>query len=190
MFLCHVVNIGYDSLVEQNFVNIISAMEKGYAFNYMLHASNLLKLTLSHLVLKLEPSYRRKVNKESELEQIIQFMIDNVDKIIALEQMAKKAGMSKDHFIKVFSKKYGYTPMDYFIRMKMQKACELLVTTDYGISQIADSLGYTDCYYFSRLFKNKTNSSPRQFRKNFIMTHSQDPGVKSYKKRKAEESYL
>jgi AraC family transcriptional regulator of arabinose operon len=163
----HVFHIGYDSFVGQMFDSIITVMEKGYASHYMVHASNMLKLILSHMVIGLEHS-TRKNKKENELEKIVQFMLDNVDKQITLEHMAAGTNFSKDHFIKIFRRRFGYTPMDYFIRMKMQKACELLATTDYSISRIAETLGYADCYYLSRLFKSKTGSSPRQFRKNFL----------------------
>jgi AraC family transcriptional regulator, arabinose operon regulatory protein len=163
----HVVHIGYDSLLEQHFEDMILVMEKGYALHYVLHASNLLKLVFSHLIKRFEPS-GFKNRKESALERTIQFMLDNLQHTITLEQMAKKTGMSKDHFTKMFSKRYGYTPMDYFIRMKMQKACELLVTTEFQITQIAEELGYSDYYYFSRLFKTKTRFSPREFRKKYL----------------------
>lgn len=163
----HVMHIGYDSFLEQYFGSIISVMEKGYATHYLLHASNLLKLILSHMMMKLEPSLRKK-KKENMFSGIIQFMLDNLSKTITLSQMSKKAGMSKDHFTKIFSKIYGYTPVDYYIRVKMQKACELLVTTEQSISQIAEELGYSDCYYFSRLFKAKTGIPPSRFRKEYL----------------------
>ncbi len=162
----HVVRIGYDSFLEQYFRNIILTMEKGYAPNYMLHVSNLLKAIFSHTIIMLEPPGRNS-GKESEFEELIRYMLENLHKTLTLNQIAKKAGMSKDHFTKVFSKRYGYTPVDYFIRMKMQKACELLVTTGHTIYQIAGGLGYNDCYYFSRLFKKKTGISPGQFRRKY-----------------------
>ncbi|MCB0166075.1 MAG: helix-turn-helix transcriptional regulator, partial [Anaerolineae bacterium] len=65
---------------------------------------------------------------------------------------------------RVFKKKTGYAPIDYFIRLKIQKACELLETTDQQVSEIGHSLGYPDIYYFSRLFKKVVGLSPRQYR--------------------------
>lgn len=54
--------------------------------------------------------------------------------------------------------------MDYFIRLKIQYACQLLSQTDLKINTIADKIGYDDSFYFSRLFKKVHGKSPRQYR--------------------------
>ena len=64
----------------------------------------------------------------------------------------------------ITKKKTGYAPIDYFIRLKIQKACELLETTDQQVGEMGYSLGYPDIDYFSRLFKKVVGLSPRQYR--------------------------
>jgi AraC-like DNA-binding protein len=55
-------------------------------------------------------------------------------------------------------------PLDYFIHLKLQKACLLLFSTDRKVRTIAEELGYDDPYYFSRLFKKYMKSSPEIYR--------------------------
>lgn len=56
------------------------------------------------------------------------------------------------------------SPMDYFIHLKLQKACLLLYTDDIKVKDIALLVGYDDPYYFSRLFKKYQGLSPDQYR--------------------------
>jgi AraC family transcriptional regulator of arabinose operon len=72
--------------------------------------------------------------------------------------------MSSGHYGMLFRKSRNHTPVDYFNRLKIQKACELLKTTDQPVGEIGESLGFTDPYYFSRLFKKTMGLSPRTYR--------------------------
>ena len=72
--------------------------------------------------------------------------------------------MPRSTFIRVFRTKTGYATVEYFLRLKVQRACELLETTDLQINQISRKLGYEDQYYFSRLFKKFMDISPQQYR--------------------------
>ena len=62
-------------------------------------------------------------------------------------------------------KKTGLSPMDYYIKMKIQYACQLLSQSDLKIKEVAEKIGYEDPYYFSRLFKQVMNKSPKDYRK-------------------------
>ncbi|RME70993.1 MAG: AraC family transcriptional regulator, partial [Verrucomicrobia bacterium] len=56
-------------------------------------------------------------------------------------------------------------PLDYFNRLKVQRACELLATTTLSIAEIAEQLGFDDPYYFSRLFRKIMGMAPRVYRR-------------------------
>jgi len=71
---------------------------------------------------------------------------------------------SSSHFSIVFRKATGMPPIDYFINLKMQKACQLLDMDESRIKEVAHNLGYEDQYYFSRLFKKYMGISPEQYR--------------------------
>jgi AraC family transcriptional regulator, arabinose operon regulatory protein len=55
--------------------------------------------------------------------------------------------------------------MTYFMRMKMNKASILLITTDMQVNQIASKVGFTDNFHFSRVFSKIIGMSPQKFRK-------------------------
>ncbi|HVW59153.1 MAG TPA: AraC family transcriptional regulator [Puia sp.] len=83
---------------------------------------------------------------------------------LTIEEMAAMHNLSASHFSSLFRKSTGMSPMDYFIHLKLQKACLLLYTDDIKIKHIAQALGYDDPYYFSRLFKKYQGISPDQYR--------------------------
>ncbi len=101
---------------------------------------------------------------DENIDRTIEFMHKNLEKQLRLNDLAKIAGMSPNHFGVLFSRRYQNTPIDYFNHLKIQKACELLKTTNLLISEIGEALGCADPYYFSRLFKKIMGVSPRKYR--------------------------
>ena len=73
--------------------------------------------------------------------------------------------MSKYHFIKKFKAWSGQSPIQYFIHMKIQRACYLLDSTAMSVKEVAATLGYDDMYYFSRLFKKVLGIAPSDYRR-------------------------
>jgi transcriptional regulator GlxA family with amidase domain len=98
------------------------------------------------------------------VQQIIELMLNNLDKRYTLDELAGHANMARVSFSRLFRQKTCYPPVDYFIRLKIQKACELLETTTMTVGEIGAALGYLDPYYFSRLFKQLTQLAPSQYR--------------------------
>ena len=77
---------------------------------------------------------------------------------------ARDANLSSSHLAAVFKKRTGFTVLDFFIRLKIQRACFLLDTTDQSVKAIAADLGFDDPLYFSRCFRRVHDSSPTQYR--------------------------
>lgn len=98
------------------------------------------------------------------LDSTLDYLRKNIDKPLTLQQMADHAQLSKSHFARLFKEQTDYSPVDYFIRLKLQRACMQLALTRQPICQISLAVGYTDPYYFSRLFKKIIGKSPSQFR--------------------------
>ena len=82
-----------------------------------------------------------------------------------IDQLAKFACMSKDHFIRIFRKETGETPNAYITKKKMEAAELLLITSEDSIKSVAMSLGYNDCSYFNKIFKKYSGITPQQYRK-------------------------
>jgi len=100
----------------------------------------------------------------SHMEDVLGLMKANQTGALSIEQMAQAAGLSKEYFIRQFKKTFGTTPGTYFLQLKMRTACDLLVSSNLHIQEIAFQLGYEDPFYFSRIFKRLRGVSPRQYR--------------------------
>jgi len=103
-------------------------------------------------------------DKRDMIHESILFMRSNISKRLTIDDLAAQNNLSASHFTFLFSKGTGMAPLDYFIHLKLQRACLLLHTTDIKVKAIAGELGYDDPYYFSRLFKKHMNASPDQYR--------------------------
>ena len=132
-------------------------------------------LCLYHLIATFVFSQQQNQNSSSPekaiIRETIDYMKNNLDKTIRIEDFADLNKYSVSHFSKLFRLTTGMSPIEYFIHLKMQKACQLLYTEDSRVKQIAALLGYDDPYYFSRLFKKYMNTSPETYRKSVRKIH-------------------
>jgi len=102
------------------------------------------------------------------IDSAIDFMSKNTDHVINLEDIARTINLSPFHFSSVFKKKTGFTPIEYFNHLKVQKACQYLLFSDLRVKEIAFQSGIDDPYYFSRLFRKVMGTSPNEYREKRI----------------------
>ncbi|UNY97872.1 AraC family transcriptional regulator [Zhouia spongiae] len=95
---------------------------------------------------------------------IVDFLIENIDKPLGADEIAKKFNYSRSHLFNYFKKETGHSLMYYFNMKKIQKACEYLSYTDLSIKEISLKTGFQDQLYFSRVFKKYIGLSPRAYR--------------------------
>ena len=65
----------------------------------------------------------------------------------------------------MFKQPAGYAPIDYFIRLRVHRACLLLDTTDASVKELAAQPGYEDPLYSSRVFRAVNDLTPTEYRK-------------------------
>lgn len=94
---------------------------------------------------------------------VIEFMTKNISHNITVEDMAHHYGTGVITVNRMFRKYHNTTPMQYFIKLKIDYAKKYLRETDYNVTQIAEMLGYANIHYFSSQFKKITGMSPTQY---------------------------
>lgn len=77
---------------------------------------------------------------------------------------AKQSNLSVYQFIHKFKELTGTSPMKYIERIRIDKSKELLTNTDLTVTEVADIVGYNNPFYFSRVFKKNTGSTPSAYR--------------------------
>ncbi len=90
-------------------------------------------------------------------------MLQSLTSRTDLSDMAQQLGMSYSKFRVLFKEQTGYAPREYENLIKLNRACDLLRSGQYSVSQIAEELGYSSIYYFSRAFKKQFGKSPRDW---------------------------
>jgi len=94
----------------------------------------------------------------------IQFMRENLNGVYSVEELARVQHSSVSRYSRLFHKKIGNSPINYFNQLKVQKSCVYLYLTDKTIKEICKELGFNDPYYFSRLFKKIMGVSPAHYK--------------------------
>jgi two-component system response regulator YesN len=124
-----------------------------------------------YLVSYLEEVIRqRDSSTSSRNDQIIETALSYIDSnftdgSMSLQTTAAFAGLSPNRFSTLFSHEMGMTFIEYLIGKRMERACELLMTTDMKGFEIAYASGYNDPHYFSSTFKKLKGMSPMEYRK-------------------------
>ena len=82
-----------------------------------------------------------------------------------IAELARRAGYSVSHFSRLFHERTGQSPRDFLVDRRIERARQLLRETPMTISQIADVMGYSSVFFFSRQFKQRLGVSPATYRK-------------------------
>ncbi|MEK8131289.1 AraC family transcriptional regulator [Paenibacillus filicis] len=99
-----------------------------------------------------------------KVAQAISYIREHGSEPITLEGLAELLDSSPRHLSRMFKSRTGYSPIEYVIRQRVEKAKELLLHTDASLQQIAVEAGFQDRYYFSRMFKKHTGMAPHRYK--------------------------
>lgn len=88
----------------------------------------------------------------------------NADKNITLGELRKKAGRCPEHISREFVKHLGCGPNEYILRLRLQKAANLLVVSNFPITEICFMAGFSNLSHFCRKFRELFKMSPRDYR--------------------------
>jgi AraC-like DNA-binding protein len=101
-------------------------------------------------------------------EKALLIMQKFVRENMKISGIAQKIGLSEEHFIRLFRKDIRMTPHQYFLRLKIEGASGLLMSSDKNIGEISDYFGFENQFHFSRMFKKCTGLSPIAYRQTYL----------------------
>jgi AraC-like DNA-binding protein len=158
-----VVSVGLEGNFMEKFLQIIDLVEEeDLTLQYSL--SPLLFQILVEVISAMKFTAVENSQVEKQIKQAKLAILEKSAVNISPEKIASDLGMGYSLFRKEFKRFTGFSPIQYHIQLRIQKAKNLLITTDTAIKDIANQLGFESSNYFTRLFKQKAGLLPTEFR--------------------------
>lgn len=111
--------------------------------------------------------HSKKYHQDADILNIQDYLENYFAEPIRLDALARQFNLSPRTFIRRFKLATKQTPLDYLQTLRIEAAKKLLETTNYTLEQVVFAVGYEDLSSFTRLFKQRTELSPSQYRKKF-----------------------
>ncbi len=133
----------------------------------------LLKLDLVNFILKvdklierghLSPSVDVKTDSDTKITDIIDYLLKNYSSKITLDELEKKFFISKYHLCRRFKEATGQTIVNFLNEKRLVEACQLLISTDRSVRDIAVMTGFESVNHFNELFKKKYGLTPYKYK--------------------------
>ena len=159
------------SVIELNYkkrkINVWDVTNGKFNFNHLYEANDLksisacLREDFSFLCdgLKL----RKHKSEHSVVERIVQYLDEHLNEDIGHDALAAKYRMHPGYLSRLFKQEMGETISEYLLRIRIEKAAQLLKEGHYKIGEISTMVGYSASSYFSIMFKKYTGYSPREY---------------------------
>ncbi|MFC4303734.1 helix-turn-helix domain-containing protein [Cohnella boryungensis] len=103
-------------------------------------------------------------SRHPAVRQAIRLMKENVAAPFSHAELGGLTGISPRYLNVLFKEQTGYSVRNYLARVRIDRACQLLSESTMNVSQIAETLGYADIYFFSKQFKQFIGESPTRYR--------------------------
>ncbi len=102
------------------------------------------------------------------MEAALRMIDESIASPLTLDELAAKAGMSRTYFCTVFKNLNGLTPWEYIGLKRIERAKQLLRTTERSVLEIALDCGFNSISHFNRLFKKTTGLKPMEYKSRSI----------------------
>ncbi|OUS76390.1 AraC family transcriptional regulator [Paenibacillus sp. MY03] len=134
--------IGYEWQVKSGFLQLVKSMMEGQS---------------KSLSLEQEPM-------ESIVQKAVEYMLTHYGRTLTREELAEHVSLSPGYFSVIFKQYTGLTPIQYLTRIRLDHAKRLLRGSRLPIREVAEQAGFSDSFYFTRIFGRETGISPRDYR--------------------------
>jgi AraC-like DNA-binding protein len=100
----------------------------------------------------------------ARLRAFLQFVEENLSRPISAGDLSAHLGLAPNYLSDWLSKHYGFRPVEYINRRRIEAAQELLIATDLSMKELAHQLGFSSASYFNQVFKKKFRITPSRYR--------------------------
>jgi AraC-like DNA-binding protein len=164
-----VLYVGFQESLLKQFFEIIQQVKDEKTGHQQVSAANTI-LMLSKILSVIRNQEFAGKTIELKIRKACLYFRENLNSNVNIEKLGDELNVGYSYFRQMFRKYTGISPTQYHLSLRIQKAKDLLVSTDQSFKEIAIDLGFESYFYFSRIFKDKTGKSPMEFRKEHQQT--------------------
>ncbi|MDD4870279.1 MAG: AraC family transcriptional regulator [Kiritimatiellae bacterium] len=125
----------------------------------------LLLSLVSRLLEKLDKTAVQSFHPEYyHIKPALNFINSNYTANPSLNEIAGKVGMAPNYFHRKFKELFGVTPFNYMLAQRLNKARHLLASSTLSIKEVAETVGYDNPLYFTRVFSSQMHMTPSEYR--------------------------
>ena len=103
-----------------------------------------------------------------QLRKIDRYLADNLASPLRLQMLAEQVNLSVSHFTRSFKESRGVTPHRYIIRLRLERAQSMMVSTNESLSGIASECGLSDQAHLTTLFRRNVGETPHAWRRSHV----------------------
>jgi AraC-like DNA-binding protein len=144
----------------------VEKLDQRKSASQIVETNALMRLLLSPFLMDQDhPQTANTLHGLSRFREVFEYIHNHLDAPIALEALAELVNLNPTYFSNLFARLMGMPPIQYINRRRIEKAQQLLLSSDEPLYRIAMQVGFKDVYYFSRLFKQYVGLAPSYYQK-------------------------
>lgn len=155
-----------DKSVRSIIENIVEEYENRKLMHMLAVQSGIfaLLITMARKIEKKKPQYNNQTGQNLSFYHILEYIDAHSSEQLEVQDLAAMCHMSYSHFAKLFRENYGRSCKQYIHYIRMNKAQDLLLNSDFDLDYIAQETGFYDCSHFIRQYKKWRGITPKQER--------------------------
>ncbi len=107
--------------------------------------------------------------RSKTVNELVDYVNANFCERISIHSVSRQLFVNPDYLSRVFKREVGLSFIEYLTKLRVDYASQLLRETDMPVQQISEKSGYTDYFYFTKIFKKVTGKTPSQYRSESAM---------------------
>jgi AraC-like DNA-binding protein len=157
------MKLGKNTALRPTFVNMETAWRKKEPDHFAVCKSELYKAIAA--MIRHKVFYSSSANYNRIHDAVVYLHEHCLDRNFRIEELSRIAEMSPRYFEVLFSGEFRTSPKEYVTNLKLELAKELLLNEKNTVTSIAEQLGCSDIYHFSKIFKSRMGISPSEYRR-------------------------